>query len=512
MSEETKYQSYSDVYNFIKKGELLVEKILTTNDSFLEESEISELKSISSKLQEIHLSLDVFTTETKESSGSKEEHLAEELYAEIDEKIDTLCSFVEKLIDRFCSILKRVFDTAKSYWIEFSNHIIKASEYNYAAILKQFNFAEPILLTNEELYYALTFLNDEQVRIVLSEQTNKNFNKILSAYNNGCDNFLKVLEDLDFDRSKGIRFVLCAPINKAFPFENYIRPNIKVETSIGETLADEVFGDGTSEMLMNLKSSTFKCKSINDLLHKFDSFYEIETKLAPTLSKIISFLNAPEDSELSNDDNLDLYEGNSQTVNNVVFCIIDKWILSVIHERMDKNKSGSTETEAHVVQPLKGNKRLEFPTRISMNKPMDLDVKTKILCGLFNAYGNKLEKENGLPISKEEFVFLFNGPGQRPDNYGTPYYWNDDYKIFAGLLRLLYFGQCSGIDNIIISREKTKEGHNISWSSKKQGLGKRTLQPIEDTIQCIVRDAGLAPLIEVSLERPVSQKKSQIEK
>lgn len=133
------------------------------------------------------------------------------------------------------------------------------------------------------------------------------------------------------------------------------------------------------------------------------------------------------------------------------------------------------------------SRRLEFPTRISMNRPMDLTVKEKILTGLYEAFGVNLEDFEGNPLSKAEFVYLFDGPCKRPENYRTPYYWNKSDKQFAGLLRLLYIGQPSGIDQIILMVEdKGKNKSRIKWSTKKQGLGERTLRPIEELIQNIV--------------------------
>lgn len=121
---------------------------------------------------------------------------------------------------------------------------------------------------------------------------------------------------------------------------------------------------------------------------------------------------------------------------------------------------------------------------------MDLTVKEKILTGLYEVLGSNLEDIEGNPISKAEFVYLFDGPCKRPDNYRTPFYWNNSDKQFAALLRLLYIGQPSGIDQIILMTEdKGKKKSSIKWSNKKQGLGERTLRPIEELIQNIVHMA-----------------------
>lgn len=146
--------------------------------------------------------------------------------------------------------------------------------------------------------------------------------------------------------------------------------------------------------------------------------------------------------------------------------------------------------------------RLEFPTRISRNRPMDLTVKEKILIGLYEAFGSSLEDIEGNTISKAEFIYLFDGPGKRPENYRTPYYWNKSDKQFAGLLRLLYLGQPSGINKMILMvADKDIAKSRIKWSTRKQGLGVRTLRPIEEQIQSVVFTATGSYLTEVDLTK-----------
>lgn len=155
-----------------------------------------------------------------------------------------------------------------------------------------------------------------------------------------------------------------------------------------------------------------------------------------------------------------------------------------------------------------GTRRLDFPTRISRNRNMDLNVKGEILDGLFSAFGYSFENEEGRLITIDEFKYLFGGPGGRPLNYKTPYYWNQSEKQFAGLLRLLYFGQETGIDEIILLvDDKGKSKSSVKWSARKQGLGKRTLQPIEDCIQNVVEKATGKRLPAVDLTKLNKPKK-----
>lgn len=165
-------------------------------------------------------------------------------------------------------------------------------------------------------------------------------------------------------------------------------------------------------------------------------------------------------------------------------------------------------------KPIVANntRRLEFPTRISRNRLMDPKIKKEILRGLFWAFGHGLENFEGNPISEEEFIYLFDGPVKRPENYNTPYYWNKTDKQFAGLLRLLYFGQARGINEIIfLAEDKGNRTSSVKWSTKKQGLGASTLLPIEEKIQDVVFSVTGERLPEVDLTKQNKSKPKDVE-
>lgn len=143
---------------------------------------------------------------------------------------------------------------------------------------------------------------------------------------------------------------------------------------------------------------------------------------------------------------------------------------------------------------------------------MDPKIKKEILRGLFWAFGHGLENFEGNPISEEEFIYLFDGPVKRPENYNTPYYWNKTDKQFAGLLRLLYFGQARGINEIIfLAEDKGNRTSSVKWSTKKQGLGASTLLPIEEKIQDVVFGVTGERLPEVDLTKQNKSKPKDVE-
>lgn len=143
---------------------------------------------------------------------------------------------------------------------------------------------------------------------------------------------------------------------------------------------------------------------------------------------------------------------------------------------------------------------------------MDPIIKKEVLKGLFRSFGNGLENFTGDPISEEEFIYLFDGPAKRPENYNTPYYWNKTDKQFAGLLRLLYLGQARGVNETILSVEdKGSKTSSIKWSAKKQGLGTATLLPLEEEIQGVVFNVTGARLPDVDLTKQNKSKTKDTE-
>ncbi|MDE6159521.1 MAG: hypothetical protein K2F69_05455 [Bacteroidaceae bacterium] len=158
------------------------------------------------------------------------------------------------------------------------------------------------------------------------------------------------------------------------------------------------------------------------------------------------------------------------------------------------------------------SRRLEFPTRISRNKSMDIGIKKEILSGLFKEFGYNFENFDGDSITEDEFIYLFDGPVKRPENYETPYYWNNTDKQFAGLLRLLYLGQARGINEIILLiKDKGSKTSSVKWSTKKQGLGKTTLLSIEEKIQDVVFKVTGARLPDVDLTKQNKSRPKSIE-
>ena len=211
--------------------------------------------------------------------------------------------------------------------------------------------------------------------------------------------------------------------------------------------------------------------------------------------------NAPIESDLSNTVQFRVLE--------MLIKIRDKWIVDGLRQRL------GNEQPDQIVQPAgiteKETLRLPFPSRIEY-KIKDPTQQSAILSGLFNEFGRFFESKDGMLISHDDFLYLFSGRIARPLTYHPPYYWNQADKYFAGLVRLLYFGQPTGFDDfILLVKDKGLKKSSVKWSSRKQGLGKTVLKPIEEKIQNIVFEATGLHLPEVDLTKQNKPKKKKDE-
>ncbi|MBD5351342.1 MAG: hypothetical protein HDR86_00745 [Bacteroides sp.] len=388
----------------------------------------------------------------------------------------------------------------------------------------------PIILTTEELYWALKFLSSEQIRAVLSEQTPQIFSKLIKAFNEGKDSFLTIINEVEYKPMSKLRWFLYAEIDKLDPFLKYLESTQYENQEAYHLLIEYLVRDQStgikkaSDELISLslddETSIDDCEKFchnltlmnNDLHKQVSNLLNLDIFTIPERKRIVSMYEewctlypTSPSLDIANDST------DSESYYQFMFKIKDRWVLENITKRMNQNgriDSKDTNNTTSNYIGLGEGKRISFPTRISKNRPMELDIKKQIMDGLYSAFGSNLENYEGDPITKEEFSYLFGGPEKRPVNYQTPYYWNTSAKQFAGLLRLLYFGQETGIDEIILlSTDKDKKKSSVKWSAKKQGLGKTTLKPIEEQIQNIIFGATGARLSEVDLTKQNKPKK-----
>lgn len=476
------------------------------------------------------------------------QHKLLEYIPEYDKASDEKKEDVESQVDIIINNLKRFkegFTGVNNYYDEL-NKLSNMAETRYLddvyADDDEENSLPPLPLTSEELYYAFTFLTKEQIKIVLSKQSPVIFNRLFTAFENGKEDFIQTLDEVDYCQFFRLREFLSHEIEKVYPFNDFI---IKGEegNNLAQLLIDEAIKNNgeEAENVINIISSgnldsitpIESIPSPNLFLNR-DLYRNVSKKINSEYLTLSEKNRAERVYEECRAINPDVPELGSQEIKDysdrqysLTFRIEEKWIMKAISDRMAQDVSMATEDIDNNNEESEGIhlgnenssfpqgkfKRLEFPTRISNNKSMDPTVKVKILVGLYGEYGRYLETLSGDKISENEFIYLFSGDTKerRPDNYHTPYYWNGDENVFPGLLRLLYNGQKPGIDSIILPiTDKGKTESSIKWSVKKVGLGEGTLKPIEDKIQEIVKNVGLEPLKDVDLSSKTNRQKRKI--
>ena len=95
------------------------------------------------------------------------------------------------------------------------------SIYDFDAVKDLYREMPPLKLTSKELYYALTFLEIDQVRTLLTEQTPVIFNRILSAFLKGEKEFIQSIDDVDYAPMAGLREMLMAKMYNVASIRNY---------------------------------------------------------------------------------------------------------------------------------------------------------------------------------------------------------------------------------------------------------------------------------------------------
>lgn len=382
-----------------------------------------------------------------------------------------------------------------------------------------------LTLTHEELYYAFSFLNEEQIRESLYGQQPVVVDKLFSAFQaQDLLAFREVLDGYPISPMYLLKYLLIEPVNRFSSFSDFIKTDALINSPI---MSMTVEACGLTDDVLDCLDNVFQFNNLGggfdlSLFQNIDLEKMIDFKgkyLASVHKLFIYSMGLPRGYrkklvENYNEWRKDYPEAPDMNINEdaaididnairVTSVILDKWLITAIHQKMElENGESSIGAELIEKQSTACNlKRLPFPSRIINNK-IDGLLSNKILQRLHKAYGGYLLTASGRLISEDEFVYLFSGGTKCPSNYNPPYYWNADKNIFAGLLRLLYDGQEKGFDTVILlSSDVGRSKSSVQWSAKKQGLGKKTLAPIENTIQTIVEELAGKRLREVDLKR-----------
>lgn len=461
-----------------------------------------------------------FLSESENKSFSDEE-LTDEMKEAIaianKECLDPIIQFAKQFDRPKFFRLREIVIRSKAIMQELQNEIDK-----YYSTLIEFSSCKdtdihPLILSDDELYSILLMLEPDELRNVLPSSISvSTYSTVLKSIK--CHDrilFNSQLSELHISDFGDLKGYLIPKIEEILPYESYFASLLDGESSLEEYLIGEEAGNNETflddyEHIMTCAASKtiFEPKIyeryvqhlINFIFRVLFSAQDLPLILKRKAKEIVKKWN--EGLAYNEAIDIDSIDSPSQLRALEIYSKIrHKWILKGLSQLICQ-KQHDILLEATEITG-KESMRLPYPSRIE-SKIKGPREQNEILSGLYKEYGRFFESKDGSLISHDDFLYLFSGRIARPLTYHPPYYWNQDFKNFAGLIRLLYTGQAKGFDDLIHlvnDKDKNLEKSSIKWSSKKQGLGKTTLKPIEDKIQNIVFEVAGIHLSSVDLTK-----------
>jgi len=381
-------------------------------------------------------------------------------------------------------------------------------------------------LTGEELFAGLSVMPIEAVRHLLSSLPNSSFAVLFKEYQSGNKSgFIAAYESLGICKIDNLCWYLYPYVEKVYALEDFISDNfdwlltIPLEMmdnfGMSEEIVDKLdpstdsFDDDFTESDFEIGSNYINKINLG-ILKYYEDNQDLPRRRKNELHKIYSEYKESISHTAADEDTINIADLSPRTYK-LILETRNRWIIQALHKIINEN-IGPNVAASPICVISQSNQRIPFPTRIEANK-IDPMLNVPILEGLYKIYGRFFETYSGNLITKEEFVYLFSGGIMRPETYNPPYYWNVEPKKFAGLIRLLYIGQGHGLDKIILLvDDKGKDRSSVRWSTKKQGLGKNTLEDIENNIQTVILEVAGKRLRDVDLTRQnMPKQKNKVE-
>ena len=235
--------------------------------------------------------------------------------------------------------------------------LTRALRYDYGAVKELCNEMQPLMLTSRELYHALTFLEIDQIRTLLSDQTPTVFNRMLSAFQNGEEDFVRLMYDMEYAPMVGLRDILMVELEKVESFSDFSKDQAKSDEELRSLVVEELCemnncnlgditisngADFTIETLQNQQ------KLLSDLF--LNQTYCLYHSSISTQSDRQKILNVYEEWRKYNPSCTPLDEceltNYSDRLDRVIMAQIDKWIFSVIHSHMNQESAQIEGTDA----------------------------------------------------------------------------------------------------------------------------------------------------------------------
>ena len=412
---------------------------------------------------------------------------------------------------------------------------------DFLSIIEAEKDLPPLALTAEESYWALMLLSPEHARKALSTQAPHAFNILHSSLAKGKSIFVNEYSKVNPQPFIGLRSLLLFALRDRFSLSRFQEDILSI--NVDRLTIDNIISNNLEPD--DAEAFDWAYSQEHDIIENPDDFNKMLTAVPGILSNVnnqvcnitFSLLTSPyinstqkrqvesiyNEWKLVNHSYIEQNEvaeilKDKDRLSSICLCRIDKWLLATIHECIENPETVKSFKMSNSIRYVPGNSiRMMFPKRVA-SVVKDNILQNGVLEGLYDVYGRYLENINGSIISEDEFIYLFGGSVDYPDRYSTPYFWNTDDKIFAGLIRLLYdYSQPSNLDSIILPvrdretyvetmRDNKKIKSSIQWSSKKNGLGADSLAPIENILQDIVRSVAEADLRPVDMTSKTNAK------
>lgn len=442
---------------------------------------------------DLNLSEDELTDEMKEEIALSHK-------VEFDSFIKVIKDYLANLATS--DILK---DTLRSVIKIILEAVDRDLKYNYYGVIEGEEDAWPLILTAEELYWALHLLGSEKARLILSELSPKVFNRLYCAYQKGENNFSEVFGEVDLVSIKGLRSVILASVLDTDEFISFFEKRLVEDLELLSIFADEMDRDenGIFSSLYNLLKHGQSIQGINTA--EIYAFYG--NKVVNLISGGVNCENITrlEKKQLLNiKDSLFGVVPNIQQdkegltfspkIQNVVTTLLDEWLIRKIHESAEVMSQINSTSQNKGILDITSMKselfpnlpRLDFPTRLSAEKlmspsPISAQEQGEVLREIYNLYGGSFDN-----MSCEEFLYLLGAAFvKQPASYNPPYYWTGNVSTMKALIRILYIQQPRILKELILHMSDKATGKTShDWGRNKDSVA---YQDLEENIIAIIR-------------------------
>lgn len=356
-------------------------------------------------------------------------------------------------------------------------------------------------LTGDELYFALTLLDKEECRQVLSQQSIDTFSILIDAVERkDKDTFSSCLSKVKVEKLDKLVFFLGKRFEKFMPYEDFLNSLFDSSDALYQFMIgymadidEDIYSDyqhiakalSNNGIFDSIVYEGFAHKlltiEISFLLGAEDIPYVIKREVRDVYSEWCDALKNPQTITL------DSYSDKfSFSFVKVLKELRNQWLLLGIQSQMQESSAKLNDTKL-VSKNFNDYGHLEFPSRfVSETTPSQIYAQEQgpILTEIFHVYGGNFED-----ISCDDFLYLFGATNKMPSTYNPPYYWTGDESTMKALLRVFYTKQPRLLKQLILhTSDKATGAATHDWGRNKNRVAYRDVE--RNIIGIIKRVAG----------------------